>query len=201
MNRYSGFVFLFVLTSIFLASCTVKPPEITVTGEKTVLEKQLLGQYELSPKEIYMPSVDGGIYSLKRLGSRDSVSEDEIRLLELDPDRKMYLIARANQRFNFDDIERFKEMRVIGESNNGYLHIFDDRKMELSKADRAVLDIVVDEENSGRRIIMSRIIELQSDLTMEDFPRIESIFAAQNIQQEKPGRMVQRPDGQWMVKP
>ena len=45
---------LLLLLSIVLAlSCSIKPPEVTITGEKTALERQLLGEHKKLPEEIW----------------------------------------------------------------------------------------------------------------------------------------------------
>ena len=191
-----AFVMIFCLMT---ASCTVKPPEITVTGEKTVLEHQLLGQYELSNREIYLPAADGGIYQSYRSSLSDSII-GESAVAEADSSRYEYLNALARQRFNYDDIQRFKDIQVVGESYDGYLHIFEDRTSELSTPDRSVLELVVGEENSARRVLMNRVIKLRADLTEDDLSRVQRMFAAKNINEEKAGRMVQTITGEWIVK-
>lgn len=180
-----------------LSSCTVKPPEITVTGEKTILERQLLGEYELSPKSIFLPAVSGGIYAIDLADTTGGVPSPDI---EVQSDRKEYLIALANHRFNIDDIEAFKDLGVIGENNRGYLHLFEEKTSQLSAADDAVLKAVVEEENRGRRIIMLRVIKLRAELSEENLPEIEEIFAQRSIEDEKPGRFVQTESNEWTIK-
>jgi hypothetical protein len=179
-----------------MISCTVKPPEITVTGEKTVLEKQLLGEYRFSSRPIFIPSVDGGIYVATHEALLDSVPSAE----EFQTSRRDYIIALANSKFNLDDINRFKDAGVIGEDNRGFLHLFEDKLGNLNQADRNILPSILEEENRGRRVIMNRIIQLRADLTEEDLDDIKTIFAKRNIEEEKSGRMIQLESGEWVTK-
>ncbi|PJA29586.1 MAG: hypothetical protein CO189_01980 [candidate division Zixibacteria bacterium CG_4_9_14_3_um_filter_46_8] len=189
-----------VALPLVLASCTVKPPEITVTGEKTVLERQLFGDYELSPKSIFLPAASGGIYTPDSIGLPDTLHRSDHPRLEVESGRKEYLSALANHRFNLDDVDKFKDIGVLGEDNRGYLYQFNDKVFQLPPPDAAVLKEVLDEENRGRRIIMLRVIALRADLTEENLPEIEKIFAQRNFQEEKPGRMVQADNGEWIIK-
>lgn len=188
------------LLLLISSACTVKPPEITVTGEKTVLERQLLGHYRLSSKEIFMPAADGGIYTRYQTQVSDSLADSGPVLAGVYSGRREYMIALANHRFNLDDIERFKDLGLIGEDKQGYLHVFRDKVAGLSEADIAVLEIVISEENHGRKIIMKRVINLRADLTDEDLPEIQRIFAKRNIEEEKPGRFIQNDSGEWNIK-
>ncbi|MBD3234325.1 MAG: DUF1318 domain-containing protein [candidate division Zixibacteria bacterium] len=194
---------LFFLIIAGLSSCTIKPPEITVTGEKTVLERQLLGEYELQEDAVFLPAVSGGIYYAGEELATDTtrISEATIERVERVPaGRREYLTALANHRFNLDDINRFKDQQVIGENNEGYLHIFEEKTSKLAPPDQTILNQIVAEENEGRRIIMMHVIRLRADLTEENLPEIERVFSQRNIAEEKPGRMIQLDNGEWVVK-
>ncbi|MBD3169210.1 MAG: DUF1318 domain-containing protein [candidate division Zixibacteria bacterium] len=199
MDNIKVVIVVIVYACVMIVSCTVKPPEITVTGEKTVLEHQLLGQYKLSTRDIYLPAADGGLYQSYRSSLSDSLA-GESALVEADSSRIEYLNALARQRFNYDDIEKFKDLQVAGEGSDGLLHIFEDKAGSLPDADRRVLELVVEEENSARGVLMDRVITLRADLTEEDLPQVQRIFAAKNIGEEKAGRMVQGESGEWRVK-
>ena len=199
MNKGNITATIFCLLSV-ICSCTVKPPEITVTGEKTVLERQLLGQYQLSPKEIFLPEADGGIYAAYQTSIPESLTTIGPSSIEVDTGRREYMIALANHRFNLDDLNRFKDQGVIGENNQGFVSLFPEKAALLTDADRAIINAVVKEENQGRQVIMRRVISLRADLTENDLPEIQRIFATRNIEEEKPGRMIQAGNGEWLVK-
>ncbi|MCP4632951.1 MAG: YdbL family protein [candidate division Zixibacteria bacterium] len=185
-----------VLLLLLTVSCTVKPPEITVTGEKTVLEKQLLGEYRFSSRSIFMPSVDGGIY----LAAHEALLDSVPPTAEVQTSRRDYIIALANHKFNADDINRFKDAGAFGEDNQGFLFLLEDKLDNLDLADRNILPSILDEENNGRRVIMNRIIHLRADLTEDDLDDIKIIFAKRNIEDEKSGRMIQLESGEWIIK-
>ncbi len=191
---------LFCIITICLSSCTIKPPEITVTGEKTVLERQLLGEYELQDDPVFLPAVSGGIYYAGAELAVDTTAISEAPVERVPAGRRAYLTALANHRFNLDDINRFKDLQAIGENNKGYLHIFEEKASALAPPDQAILNQVVTEENEGRRIIMMHVIRLRADLTEENLPEIEQAFSQRNIAEEKPGRMIQPDNGEWVVK-
>ncbi len=194
------FAVLIFSTLPLMALCTVKPPEITITGEKTVLERQLLGEYRFPNNNIFLPSADGGIYLKGISPLSDTLGGIQTEEVSLESSRREYLIALANHRFNLEDIEKFKDMGIVGENNRGYLHIFENKISDLSPADRAVLKEVVSEENEGRKIIMNRLISLRADLSEKDMHQIEGVFAQRNFDNEKPGRIVQSRNGEWIIK-
>jgi len=99
-------LFILVLASLIF-HCSVRAPEVTVTGEKTALENQVIGTYELIEGDTWMIASTRG--STK--GTSQKMSIDKREVLE----------ATQNRKFNKDDIDEFKQDGVLGENNRGFL--------------------------------------------------------------------------------
>jgi len=171
---------------VVLNSCSIKAPEVTITGEKTTLEKQVEGTYQEIENDADM------VASTRALeGKRKPVMSIEKRLV---------LKAIQNRKFNQDDVEEFKRLGILGENNKGFLEIRDKGKLEkdpeLKKRVRAILD----EENHDRKIIMNRIIQVNENLKNASPEEVQAVFAKMNRENSKSGTWVQLPNGKWVKK-
>lgn len=191
-----GFLVLMFLT------CSIKPPEVTVTGEKTALERQLLGKHQRLPQEVW------SVGAVKMSSIVSPEISDSLRLplpgeaeraplVGYSPERLRYLRAEACRVFNRDDIEDFKREGILGENNRGYLEVIDPTMLRQDPSLAALVDRVVTEENQSRKVIMEWYIWLRQDLTEEDLPAVEASFAQRNREAAKPGEFFQDREGNW----
>ena len=97
--------------------------------------------------------------------------------------------ALESRRNRFDQLAEFKAKGVIGENNQGYVEF-------LSGDDAA--KILVDAENSNRRIIYQTIAE-QNGLK-DAIATIEKVFAQVQRDKAQSGERIQTEDGQWVSK-
>ncbi len=180
------YICLLFISLIFIASCSLKTPEVTVTGEKTVLENQVLGSYG---------RIEEDVWTLASVRSSESTGE------EISSSRKQALEAMENQRFNADDIRRFHLEGSAGENNKGYLEFRNTIKTREDSEYTIYVKELIEEENNDRKIIMYRITEVSEDLTQKDITSIEEVFA--NMYQEKaPAKTwIENIDGVWEQKP
>ena len=82
-------VFLLILIGL-IASCTVKPPEVRVTGEMTALEREVIGTYNEIERDTWMVA-----------STRSSATG---KGQTLSPEKKKVLDAKRRQKFNQDDV-------------------------------------------------------------------------------------------------
>jgi len=194
---------LLLLLSIILSlSCSIKPPEVTITGEKTALERQLLGEHKKLPEEIWSIGAVS-TSSLVPPGESDSLQrlvpgEAETTLVKsYSPERLRYLRAEASRIFNRDDVDDFKKEGIVGENNRGYLEVVDSAKLRADSTLAVLVSRVVTEENRSRRVLMKWYVSVRQDLTEEDLPQVEASFAQRNREAAKPGELIQDEEGSW----
>ena len=177
-------IFLFFI--FFLFSCSLLKPkakiEINIVSEKTSLEHQVLGNYSFIGKNALLSfSVRTFPNDLTKLKNR----------------KKRAMLAYLEMKYNRDDYERFMDMNIIGETDNGYITIVDKKKINENKALLKFVKKLVYEENRDRAIVYSRIIEITEGLTKEDLSKVEEIFAKKYREEAKKGWYIKTPEGKW----
>ncbi len=171
---------------VALNGCSIKAPEVTVTGEKTTLEKQVEGTYQEIENDADM------VASTRALeGKRKPVMSIEKRLV---------LKAIQNRKFNQDDVEEFKRLGILGENNKGLLEIRDKAKLEKDPDLKKRVHAILDEENHDRTIIMNRIVQVNENLKNASPGEVQAVFAKMNRENSKPGTWIQFPTGRWVKK-
>lgn len=166
--------------------CSVKAPEVTVTGEKTALENQVIGTYENIEKETWMVS------SVRSEGGQKKVmiSDEKKRVLE----------AVQNRKFNKDEVDEYKRDGAIGENNRGFLELRPLSKLdEDAEYKKRVMDMMM-EENRDREVVMDRVIEINTDAANASKDDVYGIFASMNREKAEAGIWIQLPDGSWNKK-
>lgn len=177
--------YLFLLMTIFLA-CSIKAPELTLTGEKTALENQILGTYEKVETDSWISA-----------SARTAESEaDHIKTQQ----RQAVLLAVQNQNFNRDEIEELKQQAVIGENNKGFLDILENEKYQTDNNFKNYVDLLINEENRDRKTIYQQVFAINNKPDQTEESHITSIFAKLQFEKSKPGTMIQNPDGSWVKK-
>lgn len=182
------YLIMFLFLSIcVIAQCSIKAPELQVTGEKTALENQVLGTYEQIESDGWL------IASTRAFGTKSST--------EVSDTKQAVLEAVQNRKFNQDDVSELKHDKVIGENNKGFLHILGNNRYENDVSYRKLVDQIVEEENRDRQIIFDRVLSVNLSAAEAGKDRILEIFAKLNYDNSEAGTMVQTADGQWIEKP
>jgi uncharacterized protein YdbL (DUF1318 family) len=180
-SRIAMMLLLLVITGIF---CSVKPPEVSVTGGKTALEQEVLGTYQRIEEDTWMVA--------------SSRSQESGQKAKLSPEKKRVLDAMQNQKFNKDDVDEFKRKGYVGETRDGLLVIRDTASADAEA--QALIREIVDEENESRKVVIERVVELNDALQKETQEDVMRVFA--NIYQENSpeGTWIQAEDGEWAMK-
>lgn len=174
--------FLVAFMILIFLSCSIKSPEFTITGQKTNLEQQVLGSYQRLQ--------DDAIVTTSARTTTDIAKENG--------QQQAILQAMKNQRFNKDEIDELKSEHVIGEDNQGFLQVRSTEKYEKDEKYRTLVDGLVETENSDRHIIYQRVL-LMNDI--KDADQTSAIFATMQIEQSRPGTLIQLSNGEWIEKP
>ncbi|MBN1482765.1 DUF1318 domain-containing protein [candidate division KSB1 bacterium] len=175
--------FLICIALGLFLQCSIKSPEFTITGQRTALEQQVLGDYkQLMANAVSTTSV--------RMGS-DGAQPDS-------PQRQAILQSVQNQRFNKDEIDELKREKVVGENNRGYLEVRPTTKYDENQDYSVMVDKLVNEENRDRRIIYQRVLLMSH--ASENEQDVYAIFANMQIDQSPPGTWIQLANNEWIEK-
>ncbi len=166
-------------------ACSVKLPEITFTGEKTVLENQVLGVYQQIESDAWL------IASTRSFNSSTT---------EMSAPKQEVLEAVQNRKFNKDDVDELKRDKVVGEGNKGFLSILGNEDYRQKADYKQFVDQIVAEENRDRQIIFERVLAVNTTAAQAGSAKVNDIFAKLNFDASEPGTLIQTPDGQWVEK-
>jgi uncharacterized protein YdbL (DUF1318 family) len=176
--------YLTVFFATLFFACSIKTPEVSITGEKTALEEQVLGDYRQIESDAWV------IASTRAAGSGRSGGKSQQQILA----------ATQNRKFNKDEVDEFKKDKTLGENNQGYLEILFNDKYDTESIYRKMVDQLLAEENRDRKIIYEQIIAAQNINSQEKRDKIQIVFAKQNIKESASGTMIQDDDGNWVEK-
>ncbi|HDQ44872.1 MAG TPA: DUF1318 domain-containing protein [bacterium] len=171
---------------LLAASCSVKAPEVRVTGEMTALEKEVLGTYRQIEQDTWMVA--------------STRSSETGQTASLSPEKKRVLDAKQRQRFNQDDVEEFKKKGFVGEDNQGFLAIMESEGLGRDPDRAALVKTIVGEENADRELIIDRVIELNENLKNTVRNQVLAIFAEMNQKNSPVGTWIQDQVGKWIKK-
>ena len=175
-----------ILLLPFILVCSIHPPDIKITDEKTALENQILGTYNEIEEDVWM------VASVR--------SSEPGEKVEISEEKEEVLNAYQNREFNKDDIDEFKLDGCVGENNQGFLDVRSSERLKSDEQYKKLVEQKVTEENRDRTIIMQRIIEVNHNLADGDMNKVKEIFAQMNRDNAKAGEWIQDPEGKWMQK-
>ncbi len=178
---YSLFIVVLLIVS-GITGCSIKAPEVRVTGEKTALEREVLGTYHRMTEDTWM------IASTRSENSKQQALSDE---------KRRVLDALQQQKFNKDDIEEFKRQGYVGENNKGFLEIRNQTTLQDDTNTYKLVHEIVKEENKDREIIMHRVVELNQNLQDTVKENIMTIFAQMYQENSPVGTWIQQKVGEW----
>jgi len=162
--------------------------DLSVVGEKTALERQVLGTYHALGEDLL-------IY-----GSVRGVDEDGA--LKLAPpataSQQAAFAAMRDREYNRDDVERILRAGVAGEANTGMLIVRDAARLgDIDRLSREQVQALIGEENESRRAILARLVETTPELADSDRSEVVRIFAELNRDTAPKGAWVQNSQGAW----
>ena len=172
------------------ACCLIIPPPITLTGEKTAIEREIIGDYRELEKDAWIvSSVDTNV---KKGDEKSSPAGGDIILLK----------AMKVREFHETKIRKYKDEGAIGEANNGLIIYKSTPKYDEDKESKQILNTVIDEENKARKTIFERTL-IKSGAAKPGEGEINSfgrIFAEEQTALAKKNDWVQENSGSWVRK-
>lgn len=180
-----GIVMLFSFVS-----CTIVPPKMNMTGEKTVIERQITGNYSELEQDAWIVS---SVKTLPRdLGQSQAAEGFDSEL-----------VAAINIReFHRDKIERYKTEGAIGEAATGFIVYRSLAYYEGKKSEKDILQSVIKNENDARNVIFHRSLFLreQREPLAGELESFRNSFAAEQRSIAKQGDWIQDASGKWAQK-
>ncbi len=167
-------------------NCSMKAPEVNITGEKTALENQVIGTYQ----EIEQDSWTIASVRSAGPGKKATISNE----------KKKVLTAVKNRKFNKDDINEFKREGVIGENNQGILEVRDFEKLNKNAGYKKRIEQVVANENKDRAIIRNRTIQINEQVAAAGEKAVARVFAKIYQDESEANTWIQADDGSWIKK-
>jgi uncharacterized protein YdbL (DUF1318 family) len=185
------YIFITIGLSVIFLSCTIRPPDVYITSEKTALENQLFGEgWDLSKTQITTSAVWA---ALLEPSSNESVVEtmdgDEQHL-----DRQLILSQIRRQSMQ-PYIDQLKRQQLIGEANDGYVRIVSD---DMKSNDELIL--IVEAENKDREVIWKSYAEIQGSDSENELTAIQKKFAEIVAGLSPSGTWIQNYQNEWTIK-
>lgn len=177
---------LAMMALLVAVNCSVKAPEVNITGEKTALENQVIGTY----REIEQDAWTLASVRAANPGQQSTMSPEKKRVFE----------AVQGRKFNKDDIDEFKKAEIVGENNQGLLEIRDYKQLESDEDLKNRVLTIVETENNYRKIIMERVMMLNEQAAQAGTENVSRIFSKINQDNSAPGTWCQTADGKWLKK-
>ena len=169
-------------------SClSIVPPEINLTGEKTVIERQIIGDYMELEKDAWTVS------SIRTtIENKDAVSRGKG-----DPAVIKAINARESRS---GSLREYKSEGAVGEANTGFVAYISNSRYESSPELKKSLLKLIEDENTARRDIFIKSLEGGDKRTpgeneIESFGRM---FADEQRGFAKKGDWVQENSGKWI---
>ncbi|MCL1911005.1 MAG: YdbL family protein [Leptospirales bacterium] len=181
----------FASALINISACiTIVPPKISMTGEKTVIERQITGEYMELESDAWVVS------SIKTL-SGEGLAE-----ISVDGYDEELINAISIRNFHSDKIIRYKSEGAIGEAATGFILYRSLPLYEKQKAEKDILMAVIKNENDARLTIFKRSILLKEKRqpTQNEINSFGQTFAAEQKKSASQGDWMQDAAGKWTQK-
>lgn len=179
--------FFLSIAALFVVSCSIKAPEVNVTGEKTALENQVIGTYQEIEQDAWTLA---SVRSTTPGNKQPAMSKEKKKVFE----------AVQGRKFNKDDIDEFRKAGIVGENSKGLVEIRDQSKLDADPELKKRVIKIVETENGYRKIIMDRIMILNESAAKAGDDNVARIFAKINQDSSEPGTWIQKEDGTWTKK-
>ncbi len=192
-NRLIKTVLIALLFTVSSCIMTIKPPRMAITGERSLVESNIIGTYDEIEKDAWaIASVKTNMQTSEGLAGA-SVS-----------DPQMFQAMKVME-FHSDDIRELKARGIVGENNQGYLQYLAQNAADTYEKDpdaRKILFLMIDEENKARRTVFERSLVL-SGVSSPSPVQIEAIgrkFSQERADNALEGDWLQNSSGTWYLK-
>jgi len=184
----------FIFISLLYTACkstpsclTVVPPEINLTGEKTVIERQIVGDYKEIEKDAWTVS------SVK--SSVSSSQSETVSNIDIIKD-----IHLQNQSAN--TLRQYKDQGAVGEGYDGFLYYIENAEYEKSPEKKKELLAFIEKENKTRKEIFIKTLKKsrKTNPSNEEIISFGKIYAQEQRALALKGDWIQDKNGKWSRK-
>jgi hypothetical protein len=188
MNRFLQS--LTILTApLVLSACGALNINLTFVGEKTALERQVLGAYEEIGRDL------ASFGSVRAIEPDGSLREPAPRTAS----QQRFLEALAARQFNRDDVGMLLAAGYLREGNDAMLSVNPEWSGTLPLP-AAEVEALIADENNNRRVLLDRLVETTPGVTEADRPAVAWVIATLNHDQAPAGALLQDRNGAWRIK-
>lgn len=173
-----------------MPSCIeITPPDINLTGERTVIERQVIGDYRELEKDAWIVS-----------SAQTSVAHGRSQQMMVTGDEVLFRALKIRE-FHREKIREYKNNEAVGEGEDGLLYYRQNSYYEKNPERKKQLQVLLDEENRARKTIFKRSVsavkeEGNSELVQEFARR----FAEEQRAMAQKGDWIQLENGRWVKK-
>jgi len=181
----------YLIIVLFILSCsTIVPPKMYITGEKTVIESQVVGDYKEIEKDAW--AISSVPTHVQKERSKRSTAVGDAELFK----------AMKIREYHADVIRDYKNEGVIGEAKNGLLEYRHSRTIEEDSDVKRIIMTIIEDENKARTTIFRRTLVLggKPSPTPYDVQIFGEKFAEEQRDAALAGDWIQNNSGSWFKK-
>ncbi len=182
--------FCLASVTVILAGCTIKPPDVIITTEKTALENQLLGTSEKITDD---PLSVGALWSMPP--DYGPGYEADSVMQTAGEGRRRLILAQIRRQTLQDYIYQLKRDGILGEGRDGLLKVVTDTLREPEAVER-----IADAENEDRTVIMEYYARSRGITSEDDMDALRTDFAGLMARDSPTGTWVDDPEAGWKRK-
>ncbi|UCE65587.1 MAG: DUF1318 domain-containing protein [Candidatus Zixiibacteriota bacterium] len=175
-----------------ICACTIKPPEVHITADKTALENQMFGEKARVSSD---PSTSIAVWASLEKYSWEGEDEELLTRYRDEYNKRRLTLAQIRRKTMSGYIDELKRQGALGESYDGRMVIMSD-----SVGAENQIGKIVEAENNDREIILAFYFESRGieDEIDKSGARIE--FAQVMARLSPDGTWIEDYEGNWTVK-
>lgn len=216
--RLTGFFISLISVVLFFSRCSIVIPPVTITGEKTAIEKQIIGEQGELEDDIWMIASAQTAQNVEQTQTGEAA---EIAEKEVPRDTAMMYDALIIQDAYSERLTELKKDGVVGETNQGLIaNLFKEEGVSLSTAMQQKYNPELEEEldeglpyrnliatvsemNKARNMVIDAYI-LQRQRTAPNTKTDRSALVGQQTRRYQgaalSGEYIQQANGSWVKK-
>lgn len=170
--------------------CVISSPKINLTGEKTVVERQIVGEYREIEKDSWV--ISSVKTTVQRSGGTGTAASG---------DPELFLALKVRD-FHLDKIRKYKDRGILGETSAGYVQYMKSDEIEKDKKGKDLLQTLMDNENGARKQIFTRTLFLAKNKqpSADEIAAFGKIFSQEQRAMAQKNDWVQDDAGRWVKK-
>ncbi len=168
----------------------ISPPDIHLTGEKTVIERQIVGDYRELERDAWIVS-----------SVKTDVARSRGPAVVMGGDEALLRAVKIRE-FNEEKIRTYKDDGAVGEANSGMAVYMPQKKYDSDAALKTALLRVLEDENAARKTIFERSVARagSGEPAPRDVVTFGAAFAEEQAALAKRNDWVQDMTGKWVRK-